>query len=72
MFAHSEPDFTASLRAVPPAVVIVDEEQIPRDYWKPQPPRLDRQGLSAALKSGSTVPGATLSNSQMTISVRTK
>ena len=48
----AEPDFTVSLRAVPPSVVVVDEGQIPRDYWKPQPPRLDRQGLSAALKSG--------------------
>ena len=68
----AEADFTASLRAVPPSVVIIDEAQIPQDYWKPQPPRLDRQGLSAALKSGSAIPGAALSNSQITISVRTK
>jgi hypothetical protein len=68
----AEPDFTASLRAVPPSVVIVDEQEIPQEYWKPQPPRLDRQGLSAALKGGSAVPGAALSNSQVTISVRTK
>jgi hypothetical protein len=68
----AEPDFTVSLRSVPPSVVIIDEGQIPQDYWKPQPPRLDRQGLSAALKSGSAIPGAALSNSQMTISVRTK
>ena len=68
----TEPDFTASLRAVPPSVVIVDEQEIPQEYWKPQPPRLDRQGLSAALKGGSAVPGAALGNSQVTISVRTK
>jgi len=68
----TEPDFTASLRAVPPSVLIVDEHEIPRDYWKPQPPRLDRQALGAALKSGATVPGAVLGNSQSTLAVRTK
>jgi len=68
----AEPDFTVSLRAVPPSVVVVDEAQIPQDYWKPQPPRLDRQGISAALKGGSAIPGAALSNPEMTISVRTK
>jgi len=68
----AEPDFTASLRAVPPSVVVVDEAQIPQDYWKPQAPRFDRQGISAALKGGSAIPGAALSNPQMTISVRTK
>ena len=68
----AEPDFTASLRPSPPAVVVTDEAQIPQTYWKPQPPKLDRQGISAALKSGSAVPGALLSNPEMVLSVRTK
>jgi hypothetical protein len=68
----AEPDFTASLRTVSPSVVVIDEARIPIDYWKPQPPKLDRLGISAALKSGAVVPGATLSNAQMTLSVRTK
>jgi hypothetical protein len=68
----AEPDFTASLRASPPAVMVTDEGQIPHAYWKPQPPKLDRQGISAALKSGGTVPGALLSNPEMVLSVRTK
>ncbi len=68
----AESDFTVSLRAVPPSVVVIDEAEIPQDYWKPQPPRLDRQGISAALKGGSAIPGAALSNPEMTISVRTK
>jgi hypothetical protein len=68
----AEPDFTASLRTVPPSLVVTDEGQIPIDFWKPQPPKLDRQGLSAALKSGAAVPGAMLGNAQMTLSVRTK
>jgi len=68
----AEPDFTASLRSVPPSLVVVDEGQIPRDYWKPQPPKLDRQGLATALKSGASISGAVLGNSQMTLSVRTR
>jgi hypothetical protein len=68
----AEPDFTASLRASPPAVVVTDERQIPQAYWKPQPPKLDRLGISSALKSGGTVPGALLSNPEMVLSVRTK
>jgi len=68
----AEPDFTASLRAVSPAVVLLDEAAIPPAFWRPQPPKLDRQGLTAALRAGATVAGAALGNGQMTLSVRTK
>src|SRR6266567_367687 len=68
----AQPDFTASLRSVPPAVVVTDERQIPQDYWKPQPPKLNRQGLSAALRAGTAVTGAILGNPQVTVSVRRK
>ena len=37
-----------------------------------EPPKLDRQGLIAALSGGKEVPGAILGNAPMTISVRTK
>ena len=68
----AEADFTASLRAVPPALVIVDEAQIPSEYWKPQPPKLDRQRLGAAIKAGAEINGAHLGNGTSTLSVRTK
>lgn len=68
----AEPDFTAALRPSPPAVVVTDEALIPEAYWKPQSPKLDRQGISAALKAGATVPGAVLSNPELALSVRTK
>jgi len=67
----SEPDFTASLRAVPAGLVIEDEESIPSSYWKPQPPKLDRRGLLAALTSGQAVTGAHLGNGGVTLVVRT-
>src|ERR1700691_5811557 len=67
-----EPDFTVSLRAVPPGLVVCNEADIPEVFWKPQPAKLDRKGLLAALGAGQTIPGANLGNGTTTISVRTK
>ncbi len=68
----TEPDFTLSLRSTNPPLVVTDEGEIPEDFWKPQTPKLDRQGLINALKTGREVPGATLGNGGVTNSVRTK
>ncbi len=68
----TEPDFTVSLRPSRAPLVLTDEEVIPEGYWKAQAPKLDRQGLLAALSAGRDVPGALLGNAPMTISVRTK
>ncbi len=67
-----EPDFTVSLRPSRPPLMIIDEQAIPGNYWKPQPAKLDRMGLISALGAGRDVPGAVLGNPPMTISVRTK
>ncbi len=68
----TEPDITVSLRPSRAPLVVTDEEIIPEGYWKAQAPKLDRQGLFAALSAGRDVPGAILGNPPMTISVRTK
>ena len=68
----TEPDFTISLRRAPPPLVVVDEDAIPKDYWVPQPAKLDRQVLIADLRRGRDVPGANLGNGSTTLSVRTK
>jgi hypothetical protein len=68
----TEPDFTASLRQVPPGLVVIDEHAIPEPFWRPQPPKLDRKGLLAALNAGQSVPGASLGNGVTTITVRTR
>ncbi len=68
----TEPDLTVSLRPSRAPLVVTDEEVIPEGYWKAQAPKLDRQGLLAALSAGRDVPGALLGNAPMTISVRTK
>ncbi len=67
-----EPDLTVSLRPARPPLAVVDEELVPEAFWRPQLPKLDRQGLIAALAAGRDVPGAILGNAPMTISVRTK
>ena len=64
------PDFTVSTRATPAAVIVTDEKLIPADYWKPQDPTLDKAGIRDALKAKKDIPGATLSNGGVTLSVR--
>ena len=67
-----EPDFTASLRQGAPTLEVLAEERIPAPYWKPQPPKLDRQSLLAALKNGNEIDGAALAAPQVQLSIRTK
>jgi len=65
-------DFTASLRHGAPILEVVEETKSPAAYWKPQPPKLDRQGMLAALKSGAAIEGAFLEPPRLQLSVRTK
>lgn len=67
-----EPDFTVSLRVSPPGVAVVNEAEIPEPYWIPQPPKLDRKGILDTLKTGTRVPGATFTNSRVSLAIRTK
>jgi len=67
-----QPDFTASMRAGSPSLVIVGEDIIPETFWVPQPAKLDRQSILAELKRGRNIPGAQLSNPKPTFAVRTE
>ena len=67
-----QPDFTASMRAGSPALIVVSEQTIPEAYWLPQPPKLDRQAILGELKRGAEIPGAQMSNPKPLLSVRTK
>jgi Siphovirus Gp157 len=66
------PDFTASLRPGMPALVVLNEDAVPSIYWQPGEPRLRRQILASDLKGGAEVAGATLSNPEPVLSVRTR
>jgi len=66
------PDFTASIRPGLPALVVLNEDAVPKTYWEPGEPRLRRQILASDLKGGAEVAGATLSNPEPVLSVRTR
>ncbi len=66
------PDFTASLRPGMPALVVLNEDAVPKTYWEPGEPRLRRQILASDLKGGAEVEGATLSNPEPVLSVRVR
>jgi hypothetical protein len=66
------PDFTVSLRVSAPGVAVINEAEIPEPFWIPQAPKLDRKGILDALKAGTRVPGATFTNSKVSLAIRTK
>jgi hypothetical protein len=66
------PDFSVSLRPGMPALVVLNEDAVPKTYWEPGEPRLRRQVLASDLKGGAEVAGATLSNPEPVLSVRTR
>jgi Gp157 protein len=51
------PDFTVSIRPGMPALLVLDEAAVPRFYWEPRDPRLNRQRLATELKEGAEITG---------------
>ena len=66
------PEFIASIRPGLPALVVLNEDAVPKTYWEPGEPRLRRQILAHDLKGGAEIEGATLSNPEPILSVRTR
>jgi hypothetical protein len=62
-------EFTAYLRPSPTKLIVTDETLVPAEFWVAQQPRLDRQQLLSAVRSGREVPGAVLANSELTLEV---
>lgn len=65
------PDFTVSIRAVPPSVVIEDADAIPLDLCKITPVP-DKTAIKERLQAGETVAGARLSNGSESIAIRVR
>lgn len=63
------PEATISVRNVPPAVQITDENAVPEDFAKYER-KIDKTALKDVLKNGFDVPGASMSNGSETISIR--
>ena len=66
------PDFTVSLRGGTPALLVINEDAVPKTYWEPGEPRLRRQILANDLKQGEEVPGPSLSDPEPFLVVRTR
>jgi hypothetical protein len=65
------PDITASIRAGQPSVQITDEDAVP-DLYVETVRKIDKQTIASVLKSGGEVPGAVLSNSLPSLSLRVR
>jgi len=65
-------DFGMRVRRGAPQLEIMDEAQITAPFLIPQPPRVDKIGLLAALKAGESVAGAHLVEGQFHLQVRVK
>jgi len=70
----SLPQATVSMSQRQPGLVITDEAEIPAQWWVRGDPKLDKRGLAAFLKAKDTnkVPGATLDNGSITVTIRSK
>ena len=66
------PDFSVSIRAGLPSLMVIDEAAVPSIYWQPGAPRLKRQDLLTELKDGSEIEGVALSNPEPVLSVRVR
>ncbi len=66
------PDFSVSIRAGLPSLMVIDEAAVPSIYWQPSAPRLKRQDLLSELKDGSEIEGVALSNPEPVLSVRVR
>jgi hypothetical protein len=60
---------TLSLRPTAPSVQVIDEASIPSKFWKPSEPKLDKVAVKEALKAKENVPGATMSNGGISLTL---
>ena len=65
-------DFVVSLCEGATRLSVEDEQAIPSEYLVPQPPKLDRAGVTAALKRGENLSGARLVQGEPYITVSTR
>jgi len=68
------PTATISLREIKPGIVVLNEADIPARFWIEQErpaPKLDKKALSEAIKI-EQIPGVTLDNGSISLSVRRK
>lgn len=63
------PEFSAFLARSPAKVIVTEEALIPERFWRVKR-EVDKTALSAELKSGTAIAGATLSNGGQHLTIR--
>ena len=58
------PLFTISIQANPPGVEVINQDEIPADFWNRPDPVLDKRKILNDLKSGNEIPGVALKTSK--------
>jgi len=56
--------FTAKFKANPPAILVLDESIVPREFFIDQAPILSKQAIKDAIKEGQTVPGVEITRGE--------
>lgn len=64
------PTATISVKKTPPKPMVLDESLIPSQFFKPQPPKLDKAAINEAIKSGKTVAGVQMDNGGISLQIR--
>lgn len=70
MTKHQTAIAALTVKDLPPKALVIEEAEIPADYWTPADPKLNKRAVLDALKAGQAVPGAQLSNGGQTIQIR--
>jgi hypothetical protein len=63
---------TLSVRQFAPEAIIEDESLIPSEYFKARDPVLDKKAINAAVKEGAVIPGVSMSNGKISLTIRRK
>jgi hypothetical protein len=74
-FSMKLPTATLTLAKRAASLIVTNESDIPVKFWIEQErpaPKLDKKALTAALKDKEQIPGATLDNGSLSLSVRRK
>lgn len=64
------PDATLSVKRTPPKAIVTDEAAIPARFWKAQDPVLDKAALNAAARVNEDVPGMSVTNGGISLTIR--
>lgn len=64
------PDATLTVKRTPPKAIVTDEALIPSQFWKKQDPVLDKAALNAAARVNEEIPGVSISNGSLSLTIR--